>query len=169
MRFDWSHEPPRLFVGGRDFTHRLRDEDVTQRVSSVAGIGGVRRVLVAQQQQIGREHPRLISEGRDQGSVVFPEARLKFYLEASPAVRARRRTLQRQQAGQPANEQEILQAIIERDRRDETRTDGPLICPSDAVRIDTSPLSLDAVIDRLEWEIRDAVDPMDLAPVRGGG
>ncbi|MEO0475707.1 MAG: (d)CMP kinase, partial [Planctomycetota bacterium] len=91
LRFDWATDPPRLYARGADVTDRLRDRDVTDAVSDVAAIGGVRQVLVHEQRCIGEEHPRLVTEGRDQGSIVFPEAEVKFYLDASPAVRATRR------------------------------------------------------------------------------
>ena len=157
MRFDWRSDPPRLHVGDRDVTGRLRDADVTQHVSEVAAMAPVRRVLVEQQRRIGREHPRLVSEGRDQGSVVFPDAQVKFYIDASAPVRAQRRALQLQQAGQHVEAGDILEQIVQRDHRDATRCDGPLICPHDADRIDTTAMSLDEVVDELERRVRQRV------------
>lgn len=159
LRFDWEQDPPRLHVeldgADRDYTERLRDADVTAAVSDVAQIPGVRQVLVEAQRRIGKAHPRLVTEGRDQGSVVFPAARVKFYLDASPQVRANRRALQLREAGKPADEAEILNQIVQRDRKDSTRSDGPLICPPDAIRIDTSAMTLDEVVDLLEREVRE--------------
>ena len=155
VRFDWAGDPPRLWVGDRDITSRLRDADVTTNVSDVSSIAPVRQVLVDSQRRIADEHPRLVTEGRDQGSVVFPEAAVKFYLDASPAVRAQRRAGQLRDAGKPADEADILRRITHRDHRDTHRTDGPLICPDDATRIDTTDLTLDAVVDLLERTIRD--------------
>jgi cytidylate kinase len=152
--FDWSSDPPRLLVDQVDVTDRLRDEDVNNQVSQLAAMGSVRGVLVKLQQQIGIEHPRLVTEGRDQGSVVFPDAQVKFYLEASPSVRARRRAEQIRQTGRDADEQQILQDITDRDHRDSTRQDGPLICPPDAVRVDTSDMTLEQVVDHLESLLR---------------
>lgn len=154
MHFDWKQDPPRLYVNGQDLTDRLREPDTTARVSDVAPIPGVRHVLVALQQAIGQAHPRLVTEGRDQGSVVFPDAQAKFYLDASPQVRARRRADQLREAGRDADEAAILEAIIERDRRDSTRADGPLVCAEGAVRIDTSAMTLDQVVDELERQAR---------------
>lgn len=148
--FDWSIDPPQLLVGDRPMTDRLREPDVTGAVSEVAAIPAVRRVLVAHQQRIGREHPRLVSEGRDQGSVVFPDAPLKFYLDATVVVRARRRTAQFRAVSQAVDEAQILESITHRDHTDARRADGPLICPADAVRIDTSAMMLDAVVAELE-------------------
>ena len=158
MHFDWQQDPPRLHVNGQDLTDRLRDADTTALVSDVAPIPGVRRVLVALQQKIGTRHPRLVTEGRDQGSVVFPDAQIKFYLDASPQLRARRRADQLREAGKPADEMHILEAIIERDRRDSTRADGPLICPHDAIRIDTSEMVLEQVVNEMERQVRSDLD-----------
>jgi len=153
MHFDWSHDPPRLYVGETDVTDRLRDNDVTEHVSDVAALGAVRDVLVKRQQEIGEAHPRLVTEGRDQGSVVFPDAQVKFYLEAEPAVRARRRAEQLRQAGHHADLEQIRRAIVQRDEKDSTRHDGPLICPEDAERIDTSDMQLEEVVNLLERKV----------------
>jgi len=147
--FDWAADPPRLIIDGRDVSGRLRDADVTAAVSDVAANAAVRQVLVDSQRVIGRQHPRLVTEGRDQGSVVFPDAAVKFYLDASAQVRARRRAEQLRAAGQPADERQILSQIVARDQRDSTRPDGPLICPPDALRIDTSAMTLDQVVEHL--------------------
>ncbi len=154
LRFDWQTDPPRLYARGSDVTDRLRDSDVAGLVSDVAAIGAVRSVLVENQRRIGVEHPRLVTEGRDQGSIVFPHAAVKFYLDASPAVRATRRAEQLREMGKPVQLQNIRQNIIERDRKDSSRPDGPLICPDDAIRIDTSDMTLDAVLDLLEQNVR---------------
>lgn len=153
LRFDWQTDPPRLYARGADVTDRLRDADVTSAVSDVAAIGAVRQVLVENQRQIGKEHPRLVTEGRDQGSIVFPDADVKFYLDASPAVRAHRRAEQLRELGKPVHLEDIRQNIIDRDRKDSSRSDGPLICPDDAMRIDTSEMSLGEVLDLLEQHV----------------
>lgn len=154
LRFDWQTDPPRLYARGNDVTGRLRDRDVTRAVSDIAGIGAVRHVLVDNQRRIGTEHPRLVTEGRDQGSIVFPAAQVKFYLDASPAVRAQRRADQLREMGKPVKLDDIRKNIIERDHKDSTRSDGPLICPDDAIRIDTSDMALDEVLDLLEQNVR---------------
>jgi cytidylate kinase len=154
LRFDWTTDPPRLYARGADVTHRLRDRDVTDAVSDVAAIGGVRQVLVHEQRCIGKEHPRLVTEGRDQGSIVFPGADVKFYLDASPTVRAQRRAEQLREMGKPVQLDAIRKNIIDRDRKDSTRPDGPLICPDNAITIDTSEMTLDNVLDLLEQNVR---------------
>ena len=162
MRFDWAADPPRLYVAGQDLTDRLRDQDVTANVSDVSSIADVRMVLVQAQRHIADEHPRLVTEGRDQGSVAFHQAAVKFYLDANPQIRATRRAGQLRQAGKPADEAKILQGITQRDHRDTHRQDGPLICPDDAVRIDTSNMTLEQVVDLLEEAVRQRVG-VDLA------
>jgi cytidylate kinase len=170
MYFDWHADPPRLLVQARpdqparDLTDRLRDPEVTALASPISAIAAVREVLVREQQRIGHEHPRLISEGRDQGSVVFPTATAKFYLDATPQVRAERRTRQLAAAGKPVDQAEVLRQITERDRRDSTRKDGPLVCPPDATVVDTSNMPLDQVINHLETLVR-AKLPAQVPPV----
>ncbi len=169
IRFDWTADPPRLKVGGRDLTHRLRDPDTTGHVSHVASMPEVRRVLVEAQRRIGREHQRLVTEGRDQGSVVFPQAQAKFYMDASADVRAKRRVEQLEAAGRVAKHSVVLAQIIDRDHRDTTREDGPLICPEDAERLDTSGMSLEAVVDHLEARVRERVGQQQAERDGGAG
>lgn len=157
LTFNWSADPPRLKIDGIDMTHRLRDGDVTAAVSEIAGNSRVRSVLVRAQRLIGKQHPKLVTEGRDQGSVVFTDAVAKFFLVAKPEVRARRRAEQLAAAGQIADEQKILHQIVHRDQRDSSRSDGPLICPPDARKIDTSEMTLDQVVDRLAREVGQAL------------
>jgi cytidylate kinase len=166
LAFDWSCRPPRLLLGGRDLTERIRDADVNVVVSVVARQAPLRAALVDAQRAIGRAHPRLVTEGRDQGSVVFPEAVARFYLDAHPEVRARRRVEQMRSQGRPADYEAVLRAIQQRDHLDETRSDGPLVCPEGAQRVDTSMLTLDQVVDELERRVRAAVPVDRLAPPR---
>jgi cytidylate kinase len=149
LQFDWQTDPPALYGQGIDLTDRLRDPDVTGQVSSIAALGPIREILVDAQRVIGKAHPRLVTEGRDQGSVVFPNAQVKFYLIARPEVRAHRRAEQLREAGKEADEKLICEQIIERDHKDSTRKDGPLICPDDALTVDTSEMTLEQVVDHL--------------------
>ncbi|MFM7800047.1 MAG: (d)CMP kinase, partial [Planctomycetota bacterium] len=103
LSFDWSSRPPRMLLGGRDLTERIRDADVNVVVSVVARQAALRAALVEAQRVIGRAHPRLVTEGRDQGSVVFPDAQVRLYLDAHPEVRARRRVEQMRSQGRPAD------------------------------------------------------------------
>jgi cytidylate kinase len=166
LAFDWSCHPPRLLLGGRDLTERIRDADVNVVVSVVARQAALRAAMVGAQRTIGAAHPRLVTEGRDQGSVVFPDAAVRFYLDAHPEVRARRRVEQMRAQGRPADYEAVLRAIQQRDHLDETRSDGPLLCPEGAQRVDTSLLSLDQVVEELERRVRASVPPALLAPHR---
>lgn len=158
LHFDWQADPPRLFMGEMDLTSRLRDEDVNAAVSDVAAIGAVRQVMVEAQRRIGEAHPRLVTEGRDQGSVVFPDASVKFYLDAQPRVRAQRRADQLRQAGKQADVEAILAEIHQRDQRDASRHDGPLVRPVDAQDIDTSHLSQEQVVELLATHVEAAME-----------
>lgn len=154
LHFDWQADPPTILAWMNPIDHRIRDDDVTAIVSSIASIGPLREHMVRKQRVIALQHPRLVSEGRDQGSVVFPDADVKFYLDADPRVRAMRRAKQLADAGKPHDLDVLLAEIIERDRSDSTRAVGPLVCPDDAIVVDTSALSFDEVVQRLEREVR---------------
>jgi cytidylate kinase len=155
LHFDWKVDPPRLMIGDRDVGGRIRDMDVSGIVSIVAAQPALRAVLVQQQRRIAQRHPRLVTEGRDQGSVVFPHADLRFYLHAEVSVRATRRAAQLVAAGQRVDEARIAQDIQERDRLDASRPDGPLIRPAGAVDIDTGHRSATQVVDVMEAVARE--------------
>ncbi|MFG0305204.1 MAG: (d)CMP kinase [Phycisphaerales bacterium JB040] len=157
IHFDWSQDPPVLLAWDDPMTTRLRAQDVTDAVSWVASLGELRGHLVRKQRIIAAQHPRLVTEGRDQGSVAFPDAPVKFYLDADPEVRARRRVEQLLEEGHEVDGSTMLERIQERDERDSTRKDGPLMCPEDAVRIDTSELSIEQVVDRMEAVVRERI------------
>lgn len=159
MHFDWNADPPRIMLGDRDVSRRVREQDVAEIVSVVAAQPDVRAVLVEHQRRIAREHPRLVSEGRDQGSVVFPDAQARFYLDADAEVRADRRVAQLDEAGMNAPRERIVADIRQRDLRDSTRTDGPLVRPSGGHVIDTSDLSVEQVVDELEAICRGRLGP----------
>ncbi len=153
LHFDFDADPPTLLCCGESIMHRLRDDDVTRLVSPIAAIDRLRQEMVRKQRQIGVQHPRLVTEGRDQGSVVFPDADVKFFLYASPRVRAQRRAKDEHAKGLPVDLDALEQAISDRDHRDSTRTVAPLTCPADAERIDTSNMSFDQVVDALEAHV----------------
>ncbi len=169
LHFDWSRQPPALMLGARDATPRLRDEDVDETVSEVAAQAPVRRLMVSLQRRIAAQHPRLVTEGRDQGSVVFPDAAVRFYLDASPRVRAARRREQLEREGRRVDAEAILRSIEERDRIDSTREVGPLRVPDGAVRIDTEGLPEAEVVARLESEVRRRVPSERLHSAAAGG
>ncbi len=157
LHFDWTADPPTMLAWLRPMDARIRDADVTALVSVVAAIGKLREHMVRKQRIIAEQHPRLVTEGRDQGSIVFPHAAIKFYLDASPEIRTRRRAEQMRADGRQVDESRLLEEIIERDRIDSTRHDGPLICPDDAIVMDTSTLEIPDVIVSLENTVRQRV------------
>jgi len=147
--FDWSTRPPGVNLNDEPVAHLLRSGEATRAASYVAAVPGVREQLVKQQQEIGRQRPNIVTEGRDQGSVVFPNAELKFYLDASPAERARRRANQLRARGEVVDQDELLRLIVDRDTRDSKRAVGPLAIPADAQVLDTTSLTLDEVCQRV--------------------
>lgn len=159
LHFDWSQDPPTILAWDTPIDHRIRSDDVTAKVSFVATIGELRTHMVRKQRIIFAQHPRLVTEGRDQGSIVFPDAPVKFYLDAKPEVRAKRR-IEQLDLGESVSLEEMSRRIQERDQVDSTRKDGPLICPDDAVVIDTSSLTIDGVIDEMERVVRERLEDL---------
>jgi cytidylate kinase len=149
IEFDISSMPPGLLLNDEPVSHLLRSADVTAAASRVAVVEAVRKQLVEQQRHIGLNHPKLVTEGRDQGSVVFPNADLKFYLDATPAERARRRVAQLRARGEIVELAKVQEQIESRDRRDSTREVGPLVIPAGATVIDTTRLSQAEVIEQI--------------------
>lgn len=137
-------EQGRVTVDGVDATAEIRGRDVTAAVSAVAANSGVRAELVRRQRAWVAERGGGVVEGRDIGSVVFPDAALKLYVTASPRVRAERRV-----ADIGGDVDDVEASIIERDRKDSTRADSPLVEASDAVIVDTTGLTIDAVVDHI--------------------
>lgn len=154
LHMDFSCRPPVIRLGERDVHDRIRDADVTQIVSLIASHHEVRARLVKAQRQVALQHERLVTEGRDQGSVVFPDATVRVWLDARPDIRAHRRTEELRARGQQVDEMRVLAEIIERDSSDRGRTEGPLRQPIGAVAIDTSDLSFETVVHELERLVR---------------
>ncbi|MGH7179156.1 MAG: (d)CMP kinase [Tepidisphaeraceae bacterium] len=154
IEFDWTRKPPGLLLNDEPVGHLLRGGDATRAASYVAIVPAIREQLVAQQRAIGAQRGDLVTEGRDQGSVVFPHAEFKFYLDASPDERARRRAAQLRARGEIVDAAELLNQILVRDRRDATRAVGPLAIPRDARVIDTTRLSESQVIDEIVAQVR---------------
>lgn len=161
IEFDWTHNPPAVLLNGEVVTHLLRSGEATRAASYVATVPAIRERLVEQQREIGRDHAGLVTEGRDQGSVVFPQARFKFYLDADPAERAHRRAKQLRDRGEIVDERAILDEMIDRDRRDTGRAVAPLIVPPDAVKLDTTGLSQEQVITQIVATVQAGVGGHD--------
>ena len=136
-----------VYVNDKDVTHHLRSAEINANVSIVASFEAVRSKLVNIQRSVAAEMQKngygVVVDGRDIGTVVFPEADLKFFLIASPEVRARRRYNEVKDSGKGASYQEILASVNERDKIDSTRKIAPLKKAEDAIVIDTSTISFD--------------------------
>lgn len=139
-------------LDGQDVTLEIRSAKVTRHVSRISSYPAVRSVLLARQRDFVGRYDGIVMEGRDIGTVVFPNARWKFFLDASPEVRAERRHAELAAAGRPHDIRNVLNDIRERDRTDAERAVAPLKCPDDAVVIDSSALDADQVVQRIiEW------------------
>ena len=144
----------RVILEGRDVTEEIRSEEVTHLSSIISSIPQVRRAMVARQREMGRRGGVL--NGRDIGTVVFPDADLKFFLTASAEERAHRRFIEQQDL--PVTLQETLAEMRERDRRDSTRADSPLSIAKDAIIIDSTGLSADQVLQRMVAQVREKLE-----------
>ena len=136
--------PGRIQLNGEDVTEEIRRPDVSTGASKVAVIAGVRRAMVAKQRAIG-ERTSIVMEGRDIGTVVFPDADVKVYLDAQPRERVRRRLLEVQAKGEEVSEETLSEQMRERDRRDSSRPDSPLSQAPDAVYLDSTALTIEEV------------------------
>jgi cytidylate kinase len=143
----------RVVLNGVDITTLLRTQEITAASGPVASNSRVRSHLVRLQQALA-EGRNMVSEGRDQGTVVFPDALCKFFVIADPVERARRRQADMAKRGEHLSLDEILEAQEIRDRRDASRDVGPMIPAPDAIRLDSTGLTLEQVVDRMEKEVR---------------
>ncbi len=141
-------------VDGREVTREIRTPRVTAVTHYAANNPGVRAILVQQQREMAGGD-NLVTEGRDQGTVVFPHAECKIYLTASPEERARRRAHELVARGQPASVEEVLRDQNLRDASDANRPVGPMVAAGDAVEVVTDGLTPDEVLDRLEALVRE--------------
>ena len=137
-----------VWLDGREVTEAIREEGVGAAASQVAAIPAVREALLDRQRAF-RKAPGLVADGRDMGSVVFPDATLKIYLTADAAERARRRYNQLIEKGLDANIDALLQEIRKRDARDSGRAAAPLQKCADAIELDTTGLTVEAVVDEI--------------------
>ena len=142
-----------VWVAGQCMTSQMRSEAVTRAASAVATMPGVRQVITAQLRQLGGETD-MVMEGRDIGTVVFPDATVKFFLDASPMVRGQRRLQELQQGGNTATLGQVVEAMAQRDSQDRARATAPLVRPPDAQTIDTTDLTVDEVVQTMLSEIR---------------
>jgi cytidylate kinase len=142
----------KITLEGRDVTDEIRTEDVTEMSSIVSTIPQVRRAMVKRQRELGRRGA--VMNGRDIGTVVFPDADIKFFLTAVPQERAKRRFNEERAQDPGADFEETFADMTERDRRDETRADSPLKVADDAIVVDSTGLSIEEVFAKMMATIR---------------
>jgi cytidylate kinase len=138
----------KVLLNGQDVGVELRLDETSEMASKVAAIPEVRDALLIRQKKF-RQSPGLVADGRDMGTVVFPDAKHKVFLTASPEVRAERRHKQLIEKGVDANISHLLKGIIERDERDRTRTVAPLVPAEGAFVVDSSTISIDEVVQQI--------------------
>lgn len=131
---------PDTFLNGRKVEKEIRGMEVSEKVSQVSTLSFVRKALVAKQQEMGKEKG-IVMDGRDIGTVVFPDAELKVFVTASPEVRAMRRVKELEAKGEPVSFEQVLENVKKRDFIDSTRKEGPLLQAADALLLDNSNLS----------------------------
>lgn len=137
-----------FFLNGEEVTQKIREDEVNNLVSPVSLIPIVRKKLLELQRKIA-EGKDVIMEGRDIGTVVFPNANVKIYLDATPEERAKRRVKQNQEKGIVCSYEEVLQGIMERDKRDSSREIAPLKQADDAIYIDSSDMTIQEVVTKI--------------------
>lgn len=152
IRFEEGPRATRVFVGDREVTSRLKDPDVTPLVWKIANDGGYRSLLV-EAQRICAEPLGVVAEGRDMGTVIFPHADCKFYLDAAPEVRARRQHRDLESAGHHRSYEDVLREVLERDRHDRDRKDAPLRIPEGAIVIHSDGLTIDDVVESMLGQV----------------
>ena len=151
---DVAFRDRRIYLKKQDVTDKIRDEAIGALASEVARLPAVRSALLERQRAF-RRPPGLVADGRDMGTVVFPDAVLKVFLTASVAVRAQRRYKQLIDKGNSANLATLSRELEERDQRDATRKVAPLKPAADAVSVDSSELTVDEVVDRVLKKYRE--------------
>ena len=150
LRFDGRH----ILCNGRDVSVEIRSAEVSASSSVVAAVPEVRHEMVRLQREAAAGR-NMVTEGRDQGSVVFADADCKFFLTADPNERAARLLEELERRGQPGSLDDVLAQIIDRDERDRNRPVGPLVMADDAIEIDSSSLTVDEILDLLEATSRE--------------
>ncbi|WP_348655149.1 (d)CMP kinase [uncultured Roseivirga sp.] len=148
FRFDSETQKNETFLNEQNVETAIRSMRVAGQVSQVAAIKAVRKAMVAQQQAMGKDKG-VVMDGRDIGSVVFPDAELKVYMTATTEVRARRRQMELAEKGEKADLTEIMENLEKRDQIDSTRSESPLVKVKDAVEIDTSHLKFEEQVQKV--------------------
>ncbi len=145
-----------VFIGDRNVTEEIRNHIVSQKVSAVSAINVVRREMVKKQQRLALGN-NIVMDGRDIGTVVLPKAKVKIFLTASADERARRRFLEMKDKGYQIDFNTLVEDIKKRDHMDETREISPLVAAEDSVKIDTTELSFDEVLKKIEYIAKEEI------------
>jgi cytidylate kinase len=161
FEFTSSHNGMLVYMAGVDVTEQIRDPQVTANARYVAASAPARQLLVEMQRQFAAKHEKIVTEGRDQGTVAFPDADVKFFLTAGLDERARRRQAELKAKGIEQTTEQIRFAIQQRDASDEKRFVGPLKPAEDAIIIDTTNLTIELVVDKLVKTVKDNVKDPD--------
>ena len=155
LSFEVKDDGVHVLLNGEDVSSAIRTEEAGVNASKVAAIASVRQALLQRQRDFALEAQNgLVADGRDMGTVVFPNAQVKIFLDASADVRARRRVLQLEKAGKDADFEQILKDIKDRDDRDRNRPVAPLVPAADALVIDSSDMSIEQVVEMAMAEIK---------------
>ena len=149
FRFSAKNDQMAVHINGIDVTEELRDPKVTAKAHYIASARRVREKLVQMQRQYAAEQKRIVTEGRDQGTVAFPDANAKFFLVAQPRERAKRRLAELQAKGINESLEKIQELIEKRDKSDSERNVGPLKPAQDAIKIDTTDLNIEQVLEKV--------------------
>ncbi len=149
VEFDFALRPIGVTLNGRDVSEKIRQNEVTVNVKFLAREPAVRQRLVEMQRKLAGKYDKVVTEGRDQGTAVFPNAAAKIFLDASIEERAARRYKELKQQGQQVDIDELKEQIAARDESDRSRQVGPLKCADDAVIVDTSDMSIEKVVSKL--------------------
>ena len=145
-----------MIMNGMDVSNDIRTQDISQKASLISAQPVVREVLLDMQREVARQHS-VVMDGRDIGSVVLPDADVKIFLTASAEVRAQRRTAELQAKGQKANFDQILKEIQQRDHQDTHRPIAPLKMCRDSVKVDTSEMDIEQVVDTIRTIVNEKV------------
>ena len=143
-----------VFLNGKNVTREIRTPEMSLGSSSVSSVARVRDHMVRLQREMGRSGG-VVAEGRDMGTVVFPETRAKFYLDASSEERARRRWRQLKEMGQVEDLKKVQREMVARDHMDSSREHSPLTRADDAVQIDTTGMTIEEVVEKIEGIVRE--------------
>ena len=153
-RIELRPEGKRVLLNGEDITEAIRTPEVSQAASMVSTVPAVRRAMVAEQRRMSTE-ASVVMEGRDIGTVVFPDAGIKIFLDADAQVRAERRLVEAAERGESIDAEVMAREIAERDTRDRTRSEAPLVQAPDAVYVDSTGLGIEQVEEKILKLIRE--------------